>query len=106
MTLPPLTPEQRHAALDKAAAARRERAEVKNRLRHSNGSLVEVLHEGRNNEVVGKMKVIDLLQAVPGLGKVRAKALMDRIGIAETRRVRGLGSNQVAALEREFADEG
>ncbi|MGI8613929.1 MAG: hypothetical protein ACR2KL_08325 [Nocardioidaceae bacterium] len=29
---------------------------------------------------------------------------MDRIGIAETRRVRGLGVNQIAALEREFTD--
>ncbi len=106
MTLPPLTPEQRQAALDKATAARRERAEVKNRLRHSGGSLVDVVHEGRTNEVIGKMKVFDLLQAVPGLGKVRAKAVMERIGIAETRRVRGLGTNQVAALEREFGDRG
>jgi hypothetical protein len=28
---------------------------------------------------------------------------MERIGIAESRRVRGLGTKQVAALEREFA---
>ena len=35
MALPPLTPEQRAAALEKAAAARRERAEVKNRLKYS-----------------------------------------------------------------------
>jgi len=106
VALPPLTPEQRQAALEKAAAARRERAEVKNRLRHSGGSLVEVLHEAKSNEVIAKMKVVDLLQAMPGLGKVRAKALLERIGIAETRRVRGLGANQVAALEREFADRG
>lgn len=104
MALPPLTPEQRHAALDKAAAARRARAEIKNRLKHSGGSLPDVLHEGQHNDVVGKMKVFDLLQSLPGLGKVRAKQLMERIGIAETRRVRGLGANQIAALEREFAD--
>ena len=102
--LPPLTPEQRKAALDKAAAARRERAEIKNRLKHSGASLPDVLAEGRTNETVGKMKVLDLLQAMPGLGKVRAKQMMERIGIAETRRVRGLGVNQVAALQREFAD--
>jgi ribosomal protein S13 len=63
-----------------------------------------VLHQGRTNDVVGKMKVVDLLQSVPGLGKVRAKQVMERIGIAETRRVRGLGTNQIAALEREFSD--
>jgi hypothetical protein len=92
--------------LEKAAAARRERAEVKNRLKHSGASLHEVLSEGQRNEVIGKMKVLDLLQSMPGLGKVRAKQLMERIGIAETRRVRGLGVNQVSALEREFADQG
>ena len=104
MALPPLTDEQRRAALQKAAAARRERAEIKNRLKYSGGSLPEVLHQGRTNDVVGKMKVVDLLQSVPGLGKVRAKQVMERIGIAETRRVRGLGTNQIAALEREFSD--
>jgi transposase len=106
VALPPLTPEQRQAALEKAAAARRERAEVKNRLKHSGASLHEVLAEGQRNEVIGKMKVLDLLQSMPGLGKVRAKQLMERIGIAETRRVRGLGVNQISALEREFADQG
>ncbi|WP_110239881.1 integration host factor, actinobacterial type [Nocardioides gilvus] len=103
MALPQLTPEQRQAALDKAAASRRERAEVKNRLKNSGGSILDVIREGQENEVVGKMRVIDLLQSMPGLGKVRAKALMERLSIAESRRVRGLGVKQIAALEREFA---
>ena len=102
VALPPLTPEQRQAALDKAAASRRERAEVKNRLKNSGASIVDVLHEGHENDVIGKMRVIDLLQSMPGLGKVRARQLMERLGIAESRRVRGLGTKQVAALEREF----
>ncbi len=105
MALPPLTPEQRQAALEKAAAARRERAEVKNRLKNSGGSIAEVLEQGQTNEVIGKMKVLDLLQSVPGLGKVRARQVMERLGIAESRRVRGLGTKQVAALQREFADD-
>jgi hypothetical protein len=103
VALPPLTPEQRQAALDKAAASRRERAEVKNRLKHSGASITEVLRDGERNEVIGKMRVVDLLQSMPGLGKVRARQVMERLGIAESRRVRGLGSKQVAALEREFA---
>ena len=78
MPLPPLTPEQRGA------------------------SLSDVLKESESNETVGKMKVSALLEALPGVGKVRARQIMERIGIAETRRVRGLGANQVAALEREF----
>lgn len=102
MALPPLTPEQRAAALDKAAAARRERAAVKNRLKHSGASLPEVLKEGQSNDVIGKMKVSAVLEAMPGVGKVRARRLMDQLGISESRRVRGLGTKQLAALEREF----
>ncbi|MBA3232964.1 MAG: 30S ribosomal protein S13 [Propionibacteriales bacterium] len=102
MAVPELTAEQRREALEKAARVRRERAEVKNRLKHSGASLNEVLKSGEKNDVVAKMKVLDLLQAMPGLGKVRARTLMQRLNISESRRVRGLGVNQVAALQREF----
>lgn len=104
MPLPPLTPEARQAALDKAAQARRERAEVKNRLKNSGASLSDVIQAGRDSsEVIGKMKVLDLLCAMPGVGKVRAKQIMERIGISDNRRVRGLGDKQVAAIEDEFS---
>lgn len=106
MAVPQLTPEQRQAALEKAAVARRQRAEVKNRLKHSGASLGDVLEMGTSNEVIGKMKVLDLLQSMPGLGKVRARQLMNKIGISETRRVRGLGNKQVAALQAEFETRG
>jgi hypothetical protein len=106
VALPPLTPEQRQAALEKAAASRRERAEVKNRLRTSGVSIMEVIKEGQSNEVIGRMRVIDLLQAMPGLGKVRAHQMMERVGIAESRRVAGLGAKQIAALDVEFGGRG
>jgi CBS domain containing-hemolysin-like protein len=99
-----LTPEQRAAALQKAAAARRRRAEVKNRLKHSGASLMAVLDDGDKDEVIGKMKVSAVLEAMPGVGKVRAQRIMEKLGISPTRRVRGLGNNQRAALAREFAD--
>ena len=105
MSLPPLTPEQRKAALDKAAASRRGRAAVKNRLKHSGASLAEVIAEGESNEVIAKMRVNDLLQALPGIGKVRARQVMERLKISESRRVRGLGAKQVAALVDEFSGE-
>lgn len=106
MALPPLTPEQRTAALEKAAIARRERAAVKNRLKHSGASLVEVLKEGQSSDIVGKMKVSAVLESLPGVGKVRARKIMEDLGISESRRVRGLGTNQLAALEREFGGSG
>ena len=103
MALPPLTPEQRQAALEKAAASRRERAEVKNRLKHSGATLVEVVNEAEHNEVIAKMRVSELLQSMPGIGKVRAQQVMEKLKISQTRRVRGLGAKQVAALLDEFS---
>ena len=103
MALPPLTPEQRQAALEKAAASRRERAEVKNRLKHSGATLVEVVNEAEHNEVIAKMRVTELLQSMPGIGKVRAQQVMEKLKISQTRRVRGLGAKQVAALIEEFS---
>jgi len=103
VALPPLTPEQRQAALEKAAASRRERAEVKNRLKHSGATLVEVVNEAEHNEVIAKMRVSELLQSMPGIGKVRAQQVMEKLKISQTRRVRGLGAKQVAALIEEFS---
>lgn len=102
MPLPTLTPEQRAAALAKAAAARRERAAVKNRLKYAQGSLADVVDEGQRNDVIGKMKVSALLEAMPGVGKVRARQLMEELTISESRRVRGLGAKQIAALVARF----
>lgn len=106
MALPPLTPEQRAAALEKAAEARRQRAEVKNRLKRSGTSLSEVLADGQSSEVIGKMKVSALLESLPGVGKVRARQIMEKLEISGSRRVRGLGAKQVEALKHEFGADG
>lgn len=102
MALPPLTPEQRAAALEKAAAARRARAEVKNRLKYSQGSVAEVLAQAREDEVIGKLKVSSMLESLPGIGKIKARAIMAEIGISESRRLRGLGPHQAKALVERF----
>ncbi len=82
MALPPLTPEQRAAALEKAAKARKDRAEVKNNLKRGAITLPAVLKQGQSDDTVGKMKVSALLEAMPGVGKVRARQIMERLGIA------------------------
>ena len=104
MALPSLTPEQRAAALEKAAAARRTRAELRERLKRSNASLAEVLAEGERDEAIGKMRVSAVLESMPGVGKIRAQRIMERLSISASRRGCGLGAHQRAALEREFAD--
>jgi hypothetical protein len=103
MALPVLTAEERAAGLEKAARARKERAELKGRLMRGATSLQEVLAAAAADDVIGKLKVAALLGSMPGVGKVRAAQIMERLGIADSRRVRGLGGNQRQALELEFA---
>ena len=100
---PALTPEQRQAALAKAALVRKERAEVKERLKLGSLNLAELLEQADSNETIGKMKVLAVLESLPGLGKVKARRLMDSVGISESRRLQGLGSNQREALLPETA---
>ena len=102
MPLPSLTPEQRAAALEKAAAVRKERAALKVRLKSSGTRLDDVLADGLDNEVIGKMKVVAVLEAMPGVGKIRAQKIMERLEISPSRRVRGLGTKQRKALVEEF----
>jgi hypothetical protein len=99
---PALTPEQREAALRKAAEARRARAELKERLKMGSLTLSELLDRAATDDHVGKMKVLAVLEALPGVGKVKARRTMEEIGIADTRRVRGLGDNQRNALLAAF----
>ena len=103
MALPSLTPEQRAAALEKAAAARKARAELKVRLKSSGTRLDDVLADGASDDVIGKMKVVAVLEAMPGVGKVRAQKIMERLEISPSRRLRGLGAKQREALVREFS---
>nr|WP_305071737.1 integration host factor, actinobacterial type [Pseudactinotalea sp. HY160] len=100
--MPELSPEQRAAALEKAAAARTARAEVKNRLKYSGGRISEVIELAGENEAVSRLRVLALLESLPGVGKVKARAIMAEVGIAESRRVRGLGPHQIAELVDRF----
>jgi hypothetical protein len=103
MPLPPaLSDEQRQAALEKAAVARRTRAELKERLKMGSLNLSELLTQAESDEIVAKMKVVAVLESLPGVGKVKARRTMEEIGISETRRIRGLGAQQREALLKAF----
>jgi len=103
MPLPPtLSAEQRQAALEKAAQARRARAEIKERLKMGSLNLSELLTQADGDDIIGKMKVVAVLESLPGVGKVKARRTMEEIGISDTRRVRGLGAQQRDSLLRAF----
>lgn len=104
MPVPSLTTEQRAAALVKAAAARKDRSELRAKLRSGAIGLAELL-DGSTDDgdgTVSKMRVSALLEALPGVGKTRAAQIMERLDIATNRRVGGLGVHQRRALVAEF----
>ena len=102
MPLPVLTDEQRKQALQKAAEARRKRAELKGELKSGKRTLKDVLSR-QGDDTVGKMKVSTVLESLPGVGKVRARKLMEKLDISASRRIRGLGAKQRESLLGEFS---
>lgn len=100
--VPALTPEQRADALSRATAARRRRAEAKQRLKHGAARIAEVIADGARDEAIAKLRVSELVESMPGVGPVTAGQIMDELGIARSRRVRGLGARQARSLIAHF----
>lgn len=105
MPLPQLDPEQRRKALEKAAEARRVRAELKQMLKTGEVSLGEVLDRATSAEPLAKMRVSEVIEAMPNFGKVKTRRLMERLDISASRRVRGLGARQRELLLQEFGEQ-
>lgn len=102
MPLPILTDEQRAAAREKAIIARRARAEIKQQLKNGTLTLTQILESA--DPIVHNTKICQVLEAMPGVGKVRARKIMETLDIASSRKVKGLGKNQRVALLGEFAE--
>ena len=102
MPLPTLTEEQRRDALAKAAVARKRRAEIKAELKSGKRTLKDLLAR-QGDDTVGKMKVSTVLESLPGVGKVRAAKMMEKLDISASRRIRGLGAKQRESLLAEFS---
>jgi len=103
MGLPPqLSSEERIAALEKAKHSRQIRSLVKNKVKSGELSLSDAFKLSEPDPIVGKMRVADLLAAISGVGKIRASAIMERLNISPTRRIKGLGKNQISSLTAEF----
>ena len=93
---PTLTPEQRAAALEKAREARARRSEIAKGLASGEMKFSELLKT--DEPAAAKMKVSAAIKAMPGYGTAKTDALLAELGIAEGRRIGGLGSRQRAAL--------
>ena len=101
MVVPEPTDEQR-AALQKAVAGRRARSALKNRFRRGGTSLRQAMQEADTDPGLGRMRLSELLQALPEVGKLGAHDIMSELGIAPTRRLGGLTDRQRTALLEKF----
>ena len=100
---PQLSDAERAKALLKAKESRQERAKVKNQIKNNELSISEVLQLAEHNEAVAKMRVLELIESKSGVGKIRGRAILEKLGISLTRRVQGLGRHQRADLLKEFS---
>jgi S13-like H2TH domain len=104
-TPPPRSDEQRRAALERAAEARRVRAELKAGLQQGDLSLHEVFTRAGSDPVVANTKILTVLESLPHLGKVRSRRLLAELEISERQRVRGVGPNQRERLVAYFEEK-
>lgn len=98
---PQLTHEARLAALAIAKESRQARAAIKNAIANGQATIFDAINDPR--ESIRRMRVVELLSAVPGVGKVRAAMIMERRNISPTRRIGGLGVHQLMSLRGELA---
>ena len=100
---PQLTPEERAEALAKAKASRQHRATIKAQVKDGKLSINQVLQMAESDEVIAKMRVLELVESMSGVGKVRGKAILEKLNISLTRRLQGLGKHQIKDLVAQFS---
>ena len=99
--LPPrLSRRSRRKAGEKAVIARQERASVKEQVALGEIYFFDLFKDER--KAIARMKLIDLLQSVPGIGQSRADVILKRTGISPSRRIGGVGHRQLDLLRQEF----
>lgn len=104
MAKPPvLTAQERVAALEAAKIARKSRADVKEQVRSGQLKVLQVIELASTNSAIGKMRISELIEALPGFGKVRAASILERLEISSNRRIQGLGVLQLQKLRKEFS---
>lgn len=104
MRHPPMpTPEEREAAMARAADARRARNELVEGLRAGSTSLKYVLDNAHDDYTVGRMRVLAVVESLPGVGEAEARRALEDLGIAATRRVRTLADDACNGLLERFA---
>jgi len=99
--LPPrLSTRARRRAGEKAVLARQDRAKVKEQVALGELFFFDLFKDERKS--IARMKLMDLLQSVPGIGQARAQLIFERTNISPSRRIGGVGHRQIELLRQEF----
>ncbi len=101
--LPEMTDEQRAAALERARLARRTRAEITALLQTGSLTFSDVLERASEDDLVAGTRVKVIVGAMPGMGKISTIRLLEEIGIADNRTLRGMTPRQTKALLERFS---
>ena len=95
----------RVAASRAAVAARRARADLKQRVRDGELSPLTVLEQSRNRDLpAASLRVTEYVLLLPAIGQVKMPTVLRDLGISERKRLGGLGSRQRVALENFVRD--
>ena len=91
---------QRAQALEAAMRVRRERADLRQRLKCGAAQPLTTLEDDRFRGV----RVRWFLESLPGIGTARADVIMSDLQIAESRRIGGLSDRQRSGLIARLGD--
>ncbi|MFV0430524.1 MAG: integration host factor, actinobacterial type [Arachnia sp.] len=103
MAIPQLSSAQLESARAAATEARRARALLKEKVKTGDMTLAQALDKALGDDTLSRVKVVDLLRALPRVGVTRSREIMESLQIAPNRRIRGLGRHQVERLKELFA---
>ncbi|WP_146338559.1 integration host factor, actinobacterial type [Nesterenkonia sp. NBAIMH1] len=103
MALRQLSQEERDRAREKALEARSARAQVKREFGAGALSFTQVLERADAEEAIARLRCTELLEALPGIGRVTAVRICDELGVSVNRRLGGLGVKQRRALTDRLA---
>lgn len=94
----------REGAFEKAAETRQLRAEYEALIEDGGADLAAVFTRADADPVIGEMKLLPLLEALPSVGKVLARRALESAGIDERARAASVDPDRRAALDRALLD--
>ncbi len=98
----PLDEDARARGRRQAVAARQRRAHIKQALASAETTVEEVLAQ-RGDDIIGRLRIGEVITSVRGFGPAKTNALLDGINVDPQRRLGHLGAHQVERIVQRMA---